>query len=129
MPIPYRFPGKMPKPQWMQPHVSDAEPAWLHARIPGNYGEINPELEKAGRIADFIEMGELIARDALLRTESCGCHFREEYQTEDGEARRDDDHFMHVAVWEYKGSGQMDELHKEPLIYENIGVQTRNYKT
>jgi succinate dehydrogenase / fumarate reductase flavoprotein subunit len=105
------------------------EEFWHDARIPGNYGEINPELEKAGRIADFIEMGELIARDALLRTESCGCHFREEYQTEDGEARRDDDHFMHVAVWEYKGPGQMDELHKEPLIYENIGVQTRNYKT
>jgi succinate dehydrogenase / fumarate reductase flavoprotein subunit len=105
------------------------EEFWHDVRIPGNYDEINPELEKAGRVADFIEMGELLARDALQREESCGGHFREEFQSEDGEARRDDDRFMFVAAWEYKGPGQAGELHKEPLIYENIKVQTRNYKS
>ena len=105
------------------------EEFWNDVRIPGSYDEINPELEKAGRVADFIEMGELMARDALQREESCGGHFREEFQSEDGEARRDDDDFMFVAAWEYKGPDQEDELHKEPLIYENIKVQTRNYKS
>jgi succinate dehydrogenase / fumarate reductase flavoprotein subunit len=102
---------------------------WNDVRIPGNYDEINPELEKAGRVADFIEIGELMARDALQREESCGGHFREEFQSEDGEARRDDDRFMFVAAWEYKGPDQADIMHKEPLIYENIKVQTRNYKS
>jgi succinate dehydrogenase / fumarate reductase flavoprotein subunit len=105
------------------------EEFWKDVRIPGNYDEINPELEKAGRVADFIEMGELMAQDALQREESCGGHFREEFQSEDGEARRDDDRFLFVAAWEYKGPGQPDELHKEALIYENIKVQTRNYKS
>jgi succinate dehydrogenase flavoprotein subunit len=105
------------------------EEFWHDIRIPGNYDEINPELEKAGRIADFIEIGELMARDALQREESCGGHFREEFQTEEGEAKRDDDRFMFVAAWEYKGPDHEDELHKESLIYENIKVQTRNYKS
>jgi succinate dehydrogenase / fumarate reductase flavoprotein subunit len=95
---------------------------------PGSKDELNPELEKAGRVADFIEIGELIARDALNREESCGGHFREEYQTEDGEALRKDTDYMYVSAWEYKGEGKEPILHKEALEYENIQVQTRNYK-
>jgi succinate dehydrogenase / fumarate reductase flavoprotein subunit len=102
---------------------------WKEARIPGGTDEMNPELEKAGRVADFIEIGELMARDALQREESCGGHFREEFQTEEGEARRNDDDFMFVGAWEYTGAGKEPILHKEPLIYENIKVQSRNYKT
>jgi succinate dehydrogenase / fumarate reductase, flavoprotein subunit len=101
---------------------------WKSIRIPGDKNDMNPELEKAGRIADFIEIGELMARDALEREESCGGHFRKEHQTEDGEALRHDDKFMYVAAWEYKGEGKNPELHKEILNYENIKVQTRNYK-
>jgi succinate dehydrogenase / fumarate reductase flavoprotein subunit len=101
---------------------------WNDIKIPGTGDELNPELEKAIRVADFIEMGELMARDALQRQESCGCHFREEYQTEDGEAKRNDDDFMYVAAWEFKGHDKEPLMHKEPLIYENIKVQTRNYK-
>ncbi|MBN1416231.1 MAG: fumarate reductase/succinate dehydrogenase flavoprotein subunit [Bacteroidales bacterium] len=105
------------------------EEFWNDVRIPGNYDEINPELEKAGRVADFIEIGELMARDAIQREESCGGHFREEHQTEEGEARRNDNDFMFVAAWEYKGPDKDPELHKESLEYESIKVQTRNYKT
>ena len=76
---------------------------WTDARIPGGMDELNPELEKAARVADFIEMGELMARDALQREESCGGHFREEFQTEEGEAKRNDKDFMFVAAWEYTG--------------------------
>ena len=101
---------------------------WESIRIPGNLDELNPELEKAGRVADFIEIGELMARDALEREESCGGHFRVEYQTEDGEALRDDNKYMYVAAWEYNGEANDPLLHKEQLIYENIKVQTRNYK-
>jgi len=104
------------------------EEFWSDVRIPGGTDELNPELEKAGRVADFIEMGELMARDALQREESCGGHFREEYQTEEGEAKRNDDDFMYVAAWEYKGPEKEPVMHKEPLVYENIKVQTRNYK-
>jgi succinate dehydrogenase / fumarate reductase flavoprotein subunit len=104
------------------------EEFWSDARIPGGADELNPELEKAGRVADFIEIGELMARDALLREESCGVHFREEYQTDEGEAKRNDDDFMYVAAWEYNGTGNEPVLHKEPLQYENIKVQSRNYK-
>ncbi len=82
------------------------EEFWNDVRIPGGIDEMNPELEKAGRVADFIEIGELMARDALQREESCGGHFREEYQTEEGEARRNDDDFMFVAAWEYNGTGR-----------------------
>jgi succinate dehydrogenase / fumarate reductase flavoprotein subunit len=101
---------------------------WSDARIPGGVDEMNPELEKAGRVADFIEMGELMARDALQREESCGGHFREEYQTEEGEAKRNDDDFMFVAAWQYAGANQEPVLNKEPLVYEGLKVQSRNYK-
>ena len=77
---------------------------------------------------DFFDIGELMARDALNRKESCGGHFREEMQTEEGETKRDDENFMYVAAWEYKGEGKEPELHKEPLKYENIKIATRNYK-
>lgn len=104
------------------------EEFWTDLRVTGSVDELNPELEKASRVADFIEMGELMARDALQREESCGGHFREEYQTEEGEAKRDDNGFMFVGAWEYAGQGNEPILHKEALIYENIKVQSRNYK-
>ncbi|MEM8847095.1 MAG: fumarate reductase/succinate dehydrogenase flavoprotein subunit, partial [Bacteroidota bacterium] len=88
----------------------------------------NQELEKAGRVADFLELGELFAMDALERNESCGGHFREEYQTEEGEALRDDENFKFVSAWEYTGEPSKSKLHKEDLVYENIKVKTRSYK-
>ena len=96
--------------------------------VPGSQFEFNQELEKALRLEDFFDIGELMARDALNRTESCGGHFRVESQTEEGEAKRDDANFMYVSAWEYKGEDQEPELHKEPLKYEFIEVKTRNYK-
>lgn len=96
-------------------------------RIPGEIDGMNPELDKAGRVADFLELGELMCKDALLRNESCGGHFREEYQTPDGEAMRDDEGYMYVAAWEYKEGGSF-ELHKEPLIYEEVHPTQRSYK-
>ncbi|MBN2482337.1 MAG: fumarate reductase/succinate dehydrogenase flavoprotein subunit [Bacteroidales bacterium] len=104
------------------------EEFWSDIRIPGNDHELNPELEKAGRVADFIEIGALMVRDALSREESCGGHFRTEYQTEDGEAMRNDNDFMHVAVWECRGPDHEPALHEESLSYENIKIQTRDYK-
>jgi succinate dehydrogenase / fumarate reductase flavoprotein subunit len=104
------------------------EEFWKDVRIPGNIGEYNPELEKAGRVADFLELGELMAMDALARNESCGGHFREESQTEEGEAKRDDVNFAHVAVWEYKGESQKPERHQEELVFEAIKLVQRNYK-
>jgi succinate dehydrogenase / fumarate reductase flavoprotein subunit len=101
---------------------------WNDVRITGDKNELNQELEKASRVADFIEIGELMARDALQREESCGGHFREEFQTPEGEASRNDENFMFVGAWEYTGTGNEPVLHKEPLVYENIKVQTRNYK-
>ncbi len=101
---------------------------WNDIKVPGNKNDLNPELEKAGRVADFIEIGELMARDALIREESCGGHFREEHQTEEGEAKRNDEDFMFAGAWEYKGEGAEPELHKESLVYENIVVAQRNYK-
>lgn len=100
---------------------------WADVKVPGSADEFNPELEKAHRVADFIELGELMCIDALNREESCGGHFREEHQTEEGEAKRDDENFAYVAAWEYKGVSEF-ELHKEELIYENIKVAQRNYK-
>ena len=98
--------------------------------IPGSKEGLNVELDKAFRLNDFITMGELIAYDALNRNESCGGHFREEYQTEEGEAKRDDENFFYVACWEYQGSDdKAPVLYKEPLVYEAIKVQTRNYKS
>ncbi len=96
--------------------------------VPGTAEEFNQELEKALRLEDFFEIGKLMAIDALNREESCGGHFRIESQTEEGEAKRDDEKFMYVAAWEYKGEDKAPELHKEPLVYENIKVVTRNYK-
>ena len=104
------------------------EEFWKNVYVSGENGEFNQELEKAMRLADFFEIGDLMARDALNRRESCGGHFREEMQTEEGEAKRDDENFMYVSAWEYKGEGQEPELHKEPLVYEGIKVATRNYK-
>jgi succinate dehydrogenase flavoprotein subunit len=100
---------------------------WKDVRIPGNANEFNPELEKAGRVADFLELGELMCMDALNRNESCGGHFREEYQTEEGEAKRDDENFAYVAAWENKGNNNW-ELHKEELKFENIKIAQRSYK-
>jgi succinate dehydrogenase / fumarate reductase flavoprotein subunit len=101
---------------------------WTNVRIPGKADGINLELEKAGRLADFIEIGELMARDALNREESSGGHFREEYQTEEGEALRRDDEFAYVACWEYKGEDKEPVLHKEELKFEYVELKTRNYK-
>ena len=100
---------------------------WKDLRVTGEANEFNPELEKAGRVADFLELGELMCKDALNRNESCGGHFREEYQTEEGEANRDDDNFAFVAAWEYKGDNNF-EMHKEELKYENIKIAQRSYK-
>ena len=104
------------------------EEFWKNVYVSGENGEFNQELEKAMRLADFFEIGDLMARDALNRRESCGGHFREEMQTEEGEAKRDDENFMYVSAWEYKGEDKEPELHKEPLVYEGIKVATRNYK-
>jgi len=101
---------------------------WKDVKITGENSEVNPELEKAGRVADFIELGELMAIDALNREESCGGHFREEYQTPEGEALRNDTDFMYVAAWEYAGDDKEPILNKEPLEYEAIEVKQRNYK-
>jgi succinate dehydrogenase / fumarate reductase flavoprotein subunit len=100
---------------------------WKDVRVPGTMDSFNPELEKAGRVADFLELGELMCIDALERNESCGGHFREEFQTEEGEARRDDENYKVVSAWEYK-EGNAWELHKEPLVYENIKIAQRSYK-
>ena len=100
---------------------------WKDVRVPGTADEFNPELEKAGRVADFLELGELMCLDALDRNESCGGHFREEYQTEEGEAQRDDENYKYVAAWEMNGDNQWT-LHKEQLVYENIKIAQRSYK-
>jgi succinate dehydrogenase / fumarate reductase flavoprotein subunit len=104
------------------------EEFWKDVRVLGEGEEVNQSLEKAGRVADFLELGELMCLDALERRESCGAHFREEYQTEDGEALRDDAHFCHVAAWEYAGEGRRPIRHVEPLVYEDVPLQTRSYK-
>ncbi len=102
---------------------------WKNVYVPGSLNGQNTELEKATRVADFIELGELMARDALVRNESCGGHFREEYQTEEGEALRDDENFKYVSAWEYKGENQDPQKHNEDLNYEFIEVKSRNYKS
>jgi len=101
---------------------------WANVKVPGSADGMNQELEKAGRVADFLELGELFAKDALTRNESCGGHFREEYQTPEGEALRDDENFKFVSAWEYKGEPKDAVLHKEDLVYENIELKTRSYK-
>ncbi len=101
---------------------------WENVRVTGTDTELNQELEKAGRVADFLEFGELMALDALYRNESCGGHFREEYQMPDGEAKRNDEDFCYAAAWEFKGVGKEPELHKEPLSFESIQLAVRSYK-
>lgn len=103
------------------------EEFWKNVKVLGNNEEFNQSLEKAGRVADFLEFGELMCRDALIREESCGGHFREEYQDE-GEAKRDDARFTHAAVWEYKGENQAPVRHQEELVFENVKLATRSYK-
>jgi succinate dehydrogenase / fumarate reductase flavoprotein subunit len=102
------------------------EEYWREVKVLGNSEEINQSLEKAGRVADFFELAELMCIDALHREESCGGHFREEHQTQDGEALRDDDHFSYVAAWEY--TGESPALHKEPLTFEYVHPSQRSYK-
>jgi succinate dehydrogenase / fumarate reductase flavoprotein subunit len=97
-------------------------------KVPGTGVDLNQELERAGRVADFLEFAELLAMDALQRTESCGAHFRVEYQTPDGEALRDDENFSTVSAWEHKGVDKAPELHQEPLAFENVKPSVRNYK-
>ncbi|MCB0395944.1 MAG: fumarate reductase/succinate dehydrogenase flavoprotein subunit [Flavobacteriales bacterium] len=104
------------------------EEFWKDVKVPGKAEEFNQELEKAGRVADFLELGELMCKDALQREESCGGHFREEHQTEEGEAKRDDASFTYVAAWEHKGEPADAVLHKEELKYENIELKQRSYK-
>ncbi|MCS7035966.1 MAG: fumarate reductase/succinate dehydrogenase flavoprotein subunit [Saprospiraceae bacterium] len=104
------------------------EEFWKNLYVPGRSDEFNPELEKAWRVADFLELGELMCIDALHRNESCGGHFREEYQTADGEALRDDNNYKYVAAWEWSGEGAQPVLHKEPLIYEEVEIAQRSYK-
>ncbi|MES2305878.1 MAG: fumarate reductase/succinate dehydrogenase flavoprotein subunit [Gemmatimonadota bacterium] len=101
---------------------------WENVKVPGSAETLNQSLEKAGRVADFLEFGELMCSDALIREESCGGHFRTEYQTEDGEALRDDDRFAHAAVWEYQGENQTPVRHIEPLTFEFVKLATRSYK-
>jgi len=104
------------------------EAYWQDVNVPGSGDDLNKQLEMAGRVADFMELGELMARDALMREESCGGHFREEFQTEEGEARRDDKDFAFVAAWEYNGDGAEPTMHKEDLVFENVELKTRSYK-
>lgn len=104
------------------------EEFWTNVRVPGEANYLNPELEKAGRVADFLELGELMCRDALERRESCGGHFRTEYQTLDNEAQRDDENFCHTAAWEWNGPGKIQTRHKEELEFENVKLSTRSYK-
>jgi succinate dehydrogenase / fumarate reductase flavoprotein subunit len=101
---------------------------WAEVRVSGQGEELNNELEKAGRVADHFELAELMCADALHREESCGGHFREEHQTPEGEAQRDDAHFQHVAAWEYAGDGQAPKRHQEPLEFEYVHPSQRSYK-
>jgi succinate dehydrogenase / fumarate reductase, flavoprotein subunit len=104
------------------------EEYWKDVKVLGSAETVNQSLEKAGRVADFMEFAELMCRDALHREESCGGHFREEYQTEDGEAKRNDEEFTYVAAWEFKGVDEAPVLHKEHLEFENVALATRSYK-
>ncbi|HKJ03367.1 MAG TPA: fumarate reductase/succinate dehydrogenase flavoprotein subunit, partial [Longimicrobiales bacterium] len=101
---------------------------WNDVRVPGSAATLNQSLEKAGRVADFLEFAEVMCWDALRRDESCGAHYRVEHTTEDGEAKRDDENFSFASVWEYKGVGEEPALHKEPLEFENVKLSTRSYK-
>ena len=104
------------------------EEFWSNVTITGSGESLNQTLEHAGRVADFLEFCELMCLDALTRDESCGGHFRTEHQTEEGEARRDDENFSFVSAWEYQGLDQQPVLHKEPLVYEGVHMSQRSYK-
>jgi succinate dehydrogenase / fumarate reductase flavoprotein subunit len=104
------------------------EEFWKNVNVPGEGSDLNQSLEKAGRVADFFELAELICMDALAREESCGGHFREEHQTEEGEAKRDDANFSHASVWEYTGTDGLPNLNKEPLTFEYVHPSQRSYK-
>jgi succinate dehydrogenase / fumarate reductase flavoprotein subunit len=104
------------------------EEFWSDVRVLGGNDSFNQALEKAGRVADFLEFGELLVRDARHREESCGGHFRVEHQTEEGEALRNDDEFAYVAAWEWQGENQAQVLHKEPLTFDNVALAQRSYK-
>jgi succinate dehydrogenase / fumarate reductase flavoprotein subunit len=101
---------------------------WARVKVPGTGEQLNQNLERAGRVADFFELAELMCIDALHRNESCGGHFRAEYQTEDGEARRDDDNYCYVGAWEWTGDPRDEVLHKEPLEFEYVHLTQRSYK-
>jgi len=104
------------------------EQFWKDVRVPGSGADLNQSLEKAGRVADFLEFSEVMCHDALSRDESCGAHFREEHVTADGEAKRNDEEFAHGAVWEFKGVGEEPIRHKEPLTFEHVPLSQRSYK-
>jgi len=104
------------------------EEFWQNLTIVGESNDLNMSLEKAGRVADFLEFAEVLLWDALERDESCGAHFREEHQYPDGEAKRDDEHFAHVAAWEFTGVGNKPVRHVEPLVFENVQLALRSYK-
>jgi succinate dehydrogenase / fumarate reductase flavoprotein subunit len=104
------------------------EDYWKNVKVLGGNEELNQSLEKAGRVVDFMELAELMCMDALERNESCGGHFREEYQTSDGETLRDDENYCHVAAWEYSGPGQKPVMTKEPLNFEYVHPSQRSYK-
>jgi succinate dehydrogenase / fumarate reductase flavoprotein subunit len=108
------------------PHLR--ERFWHEVGVPGADAEMNQQLEYAGRVADFLEFAELLAVDALDRNESCGGHFREEYQYPDGEALRNDEAYSYVAAWEYQGPDRRPQLHKEPLVFETVKPSVRSYK-
>jgi len=103
------------------------EEFWLNVIVPGSGSALNQQLEVANRVADFLELAELLVLDAMVRIESCGGHFREESQTPDGEARRDDEHFSHVSAWEFTGAGEDPVLHKEPLVFDHVHPAPRSY--
>jgi len=104
------------------------EEFWQNVNVLGGSDELNQPLERAGRVADYLELAEVMVRDALERRESCGGHFRVEYQTDEGEARRDDDNFTHVTAWEYTGPNEPPKRHLEPLNFECVELSQRSYK-
>ena len=101
---------------------------WENVLVPGKTGEFNQSLERAGRVADFMEFAELMVVDALHRQESCGGHFNEEFQTKGHEAMRDDENFCHVSAWEHREAGEEPVMHKEPLVFDNVKLTQRSYK-
>jgi succinate dehydrogenase / fumarate reductase flavoprotein subunit len=104
------------------------EEFWQDVKVTGTTESFNQNLERAGRVADYLEFAEIMALDALTREESCGGHFREEHQTPEGEAKRDDENFSHVAAWEFQGVGAKPQLHEEPLEFEYVKLTQRSYK-